>query len=300
MKANDKIFEMVTDRIIKEMEQGIVPWQKPWNGTGMGCVSHMTGRPYSLINQMLLGFRAGEWLTFNQCKAEGGSVKAGEKGSFVVFWQTSWTKKVTVEDEDGNEVEKKVVVDGHPMLKYYTVFHIDQCEGIKPKHEKETTKYENDPIDEAENVVGLYFGRETCRLDVRNSDKAFYSKSMDEVVVPTMEQYEVVEEYYSTLFHEMVHSTGHKDRLDRDTLTKSAAFGSDVYSREELVAEMGSAFMMAKLGISNEKAFKNSVGYLQGWLKALQDDKKMLVVAAGRAEAAVNFILNGKAETGSN
>lgn len=98
----------------------------------------------------------------------------------------------------------------------------------------------------------------------------------------------------------MVHSTGHKDRLDRDTLTKSAAFGSDVYSREELVAEMGSAFMMAKLGISNEKAFRNSVGYLQGWLKALQDDKKMLVVAAGRAEAAVNFILNGKAETGSN
>ena len=307
MNANDKVFQMVTDKIIAEMEKGIIPWQKPWTGGAQNyAISHTTGKQYSMLNQWLLGCRSGEWLTFNQVKAEGGSVKAGEKSSIIVFWQTSYTKtvKVTKTDEDGNEeTELKKIAVRCPILKYFNVFHIDQCNGIKPRYSKpegEQVKFDHDPIEDAENVVGLYFNREACTLNVTDSDQAFYRPSSDSVTVPMLSQYEITEEYYSTLFHEMVHSTGHRDRLNRDTLTKSAAFGSEVYSREELVAEMGAAFMIAKLGIDCEKAFRNSVAYLQSWIKALRNDKKMIVVAAGRAEDAVEYILNGKKETASN
>lgn len=283
---NDNIYQMVTDRIIAEMQKGIIPWQRPWNG-GECCISHMTGKPYSWLNQLMLGGKVGEWLTFKQCKAEGGNVKKGEKGCPVVFWSFNDKK---VKDADGNEVIR--IIAGHPFLKYYTVFHIDQCEGIKPKFDKELKVYDNDPIEAAENIVKTYFDREACTLNVHQSAQAFYLPSTDSVTVPQMSQYEVREEYYSTLFHEMTHSTGHKSRLDR--LDKVAAFGSENYSKEELVAEMGAAMLVSTAGIECEKAFRNSVGYLQGWLKALSNDNKLIVVAAGKAEAAVKYILNGK------
>ena len=285
---NENIYQMVTDRIIAEMEKGIIPWQQPWN-SGECCISYTTGKAYSWLNQLMLGFRSGEWLTFNQCKAEGGNIKRGEKGCPIVFWSFN-DKKVKTVDEDGNEVVR--ILRGHPFLKYYTVFHIDQCEGIKPKHADKFELFNNDPIEEAEKVVNTYFDREECKLTVYKSNRAFYSPSTDTVTVPAMAQYKVREEYYSTLFHEMVHSTGHKTRLDR--LVKCAAFGSEDYSREELVAEMGAAMLVAKIGIDCESAFRNSVGYLQGWLKALKNDNKLIVVAAGKSEAAVNYIINGK------
>lgn len=285
---NDNIYQMVTDRIIAEMEKGIIPWQKPWNG-GECCISHTTGKPYSWLNQLMLGGKVGEWLTFKQCKAEGGSVKKGEKGYPIVFWSFN-DKKVKDVDADGNEVIR--IVRGNPFLKYYTVFHIDQCEGIKPKFDKELKVYDNDPIEAAENIVKTYFDREACTLNVYQSAQAFYSPSTDSVTVPQMSQYEVKEEYYSTLFHEMTHSTGHETRLAR--IVKVAAFGSETYSKEELVAEMGAAMLVSTAGIDCEKAFKNSVAYLQGWLKALSNDNKLIVLAAGKAEAAVKYILNGK------
>ena len=285
---NDNIYQMVTDRIIAEMEKGIIPWQRPWNGSEC-CISHTTGRPYSWLNQLMLGGKVGEWITFKQCKAEGGNIKRGEKGCPVVFWSFN-DKKIKETDADGNEVVR--ILHGHPFLKYYTVFHIDQCEGIKPRFDKEVKQYDHDPIEAAENIVTTYFDREDCTLNVYQSAQAFYSPSTDSVTIPQMSQYEVREEYYSTLFHEMTHSTGHKSRLDR--IVKNAAFGSENYSKEELVAEMGAAMLVAKAGINCERAFKNSVGYLQGWLKALKNDNKLIVLAAGKAEAAVNYILNGK------
>lgn len=288
MNNSNNIYQMVTDRIIAEMEKGIIPWQKPWNG-GECCISHTTGKPYSWLNQLMLGGKVGEWLTFKQCKAEGGSVKRGEKGCPVVFWSFN-DKKVKDIDADGNEVIR--IVRGHPFLKYYTVFHIDQCDGIKPKFDTEIKVYDNDPIEAAENIVKTYFDREACKLNVYQSAQAFYSPSTDSVTVPQMSQYEVREEYYSTLFHEMTHSTGHKSRLAR--LDKVAAFGSENYSKEELVAEMGAAMLVSTAGIDCEKAFSNSVGYLQGWLNALSNDNKLIVLAASKAEAAVKYILNGK------
>ena len=298
---NENIYQMVTDKIVAEMEKGIIPWQKPWKrvkgGKPMdfnfgGCISHTTGKAYSWLNQMMLGLRAGEWLTFKQCKEEGGSVKAGEKASTVVFW--AFLDKTEKDEETGEETTKKI-----PYLKYYNVFHIDQCTGIKPRfaEEKQVETTEDvtevlDTIEEAENIVKAYFGREACTLDVCDSNEAYYMPAFDKVVVPSMKQYDEKAEYYSMLFHEMTHSTGHKSRLNR--LEKRAAFGSENYSKEELVAEMGSAMLIATAGIDSEKAFRNSVGYLQGWLKALKDDAKLIVLAAGKAEAAVKYILNGK------
>lgn len=274
---------MVTARIIAQMEQGQIPWQRPWVGLAEGAVSHESGKPYSLVNQMLLG-KDGEWLTFMQIQKEGGRIKKGEEGAFVVFWKQLQFEE---EQEDGAKKVKSV-----PVLKYYNVWHIDQTEGIKAKYDgKPRADVMGDAS--ADEVVANYVGREGIRLqNNKPSNRAFYRPATDEIVVPMIGQYENGSEYYSTLFHEMTHSTGHVSRLNR--LSKTAAFGNEEYSREELVAEMGAAYLCTLLGVDTNKAFRNSVAYLQSWLRALRNDPKMVVVAAGKAEAAVQFILNGK------
>lgn len=304
MKTNTKqdIYAKVTESIIAQMEQGIIPWQRPWdsvgNGSLMRCISHSTGKPYSLLNQWLLNWKAGEWLTFGQIQAEGGRVKAGEKASMVVFWKyIERTKIETEQDEDGNEIEVEKVTGLVPILKEYKVFHIDQTEGIKAKYEQpkeEESGYKHEPIELAEQTVNGYINREVLKLFVEPSNSAFYRPSTDEVHVPEMKQYKVREEYYSTLFHELTHSTGHRSRLNRkEVMSISGIFGhNDDYSKEELVAEIGAAFLCQTVGIECEKAFTNSVAYLQNWLEALKNDKRMIVQAAAKAEAAVKYILN--------
>lgn len=304
MKTNTNIYDQITSQIMKQLENGIVPWQKPWqNGTFMGCVSHTNGKPYSLLNQWLLNGKAGEWLTYKQIQAEGGRVKAGEKASTVVFWKyvnkvEERTKTKTTTDASGNVVEIEdtfeVVTGKFPILKGYAVFHIDQTEGIKPKYENKANEYEHEAIEEAEVVIAGYVERDNLRLFVEDSDKAFYRPSTDEVHVPKMQQYKVCEEYYSTLFHELTHSTGHAKRLNRKEVAGVSFFGDENYSREELVAEIGAAFLCQTVGIKCEKAFNNSIAYLQGWLRALKNDKKLIVAAAAKAEAAVRYILNDK------
>lgn len=292
MKATANIYDQITNQIVKQMENGIVPWQKPWeHGTFMGCISHTSGKPYSLLNQWLLNGKAGEWLTYKQIQAEGGRVKAGEKASTVVFWK--YLDKVEKqEDENGNEIE--VVTGKFPILKGYAVFHIDQTEGIKPKYENKAKRYEHEACEEAEKVIANYVERDGLKLFIEDSDRAYYRPSTDEVHVPIMQQYKVREEYYSTTFHELTHSTGHAKRLNRRELAEMSFFGDENYSKEELTAEIGAAFLCQTVGLQCEKAFENSVAYLQGWLRALKNDKKLIVAAAARAEAAVNYILNGK------
>lgn len=292
MKANANIYDQITNQIVKQMENGIVPWQKPWeHGTFMGCISHASGKPYSLLNQWLLNGKDGEWLTYKQIQADGGRVKAGEKASTVVFWK--YLDKVEKqEDENGNEIE--VVTGKFPILKGYAVFHIDQTEGIKPKYENKAKRYEHKVCEEAEKVIANYVERDGLKFFVEDSDRAYYTPSTDEVHVPMMQQYKVCEEYYSTTFHELTHSTGHAKRLNRRELAGMSLFGDENYSKEELTAEIGAAFLCQTVGLQCEKAFENSVAYLQGWLRALKNDKKLIVAAAARAEAAVNYILNGK------
>ena len=285
MGAN--VYQVITDKIVEEMSKGIVPWQRPWRGSLDGAVSYETGRPYSFLNQILLG-RPGEWLTFNQVKALGGSVKKGAKSGIVTFCK----KYSKVQENMAGEEEE---VSGY-VLRYYRVFHIDDCEGIKSKQEGNKIECPLKPIERADKTAHEYVDREdTLKMEIKTSNRAYYSPATDTVVVPALEQYAEVEEFYSTLFHELVHSTGVSKRCDRG-LNGTTSKGTDDYSREELVAEIGSAMMCCQLGIDSEKAFKNSVAYIQGWVKSLKDDIKMIVWAASRAEKAVKYIKGIKEE----
>lgn len=289
------VYQMVTDRIVEQMQKGIIPWQRPWTGLGIadgGAINYVTRRPYSFLNQILLG-RPGEWLTFNQIKERGGSIKKGAKAGIVVFYKTYTIKKAKRTDENGEQTDVKVFEERDiPLLKYYNVFHIDDCEGIKSKIEQGEPNH-LEPIERAENVINGYLSREKSLkfTNDKPSNRAYYSPSADAVVVPMMSQYDIVEEYYSTTFHEFIHSTMPKNRCDRTQENRVAAFGSADYSREELVAETGSAMICSVLGIDCEKAFKNSVAYIQGWMKALKNDNKMIVWAASRAEKAARYIV---------
>ena len=271
------IYAAVTDRIIAQMEQGQIPWSKPWVNNGK-AISHATGKPYSLLNQMLLG-RPGEYVTFKQCQEAGGHIKKGEKSSLIVFWK--W-----IEQEDEETGEKKEV----PFLRYYNVFHIDQCEGITAKYAQENSFPDGaSTVDHAQEIIYDYLGRTGVKLLHQQGDRAFYRPSTDEIVLPIRKQFVSTAEYYSTVFHELTHSTGHPSRLNR--LDKVVAFGSDVYSKEELVAEIGAAALVNHVGLETSTSFRNNAAYIQNWLSVLRGDKRFIVSAAGKAEKAVRFIL---------
>ena len=274
------IYAAVTDRIISQLEQGIIPWNKPWTGLQSGAVSGTTGKPYSLLNQMLLG-KPGEWYTWNQIQKLGGKVRKGEKSSMVVFW-----KQTAIKEEDpatGEKVERLV-----PMLKYFNVFHVDQCEGIEAK------AIDPDAIDPAtddtaDSIIAGYLNRSGVTLEHWKGDEAYYSPAVDRVVLPLREQFQSMAEYYSTAFHELTHSTGHRSRLDR--LSRKAFFGNEEYSREELVAEIGAAALMNHCGVETGSSFRNSTAYIQSWLRALRNDKRMIVSASGVAAKAFDLIV---------
>ncbi len=272
------IYAEVTSRIIAEMEKGVIPWKKPWIASGK-CVSHATGKPYSLLNQMLLG-KPGEYVTFNQCQQAGGRIKKGAKSQMVVFWK--W-----IEQEDEETGEKKEV----PFLRYFNVFHIDQCEGLTAKYIQPLPALPEDLPETkiAEDVIYEYLSREGVKLAHEQGDRAFYRPSTDEVVLPIRKQFTSAAEYFSTAFHELVHSTGHKSRLDR--LEKTAFFGTEAYSKEELIAEIGAAALVNHSGLETANTLKNSAAYIKNWLTVLKNDKRFIVSAAGKAEKAVHLIL---------
>lgn len=274
------IYEMVTDRIIEQLEKGYIPWQKPWTGVHDGAYNRISNKPYSLLNQMLLS-KTGEYASFKQWTELGGHIRKGEKAEIVTFWKI---QQIEEENEDGEKIIKQL-----PLLRYYNVFHISQVEGVEPKS---IDLNELQPIEEAERIKTKYMQREHIKILEKVTDKAFYSPSLDYIQVPCKEQYQNIEEFYSTLFHEMTHSTGHKVRLDREDVKDCVYFGSENYSKEELCAELGSAFLINKLGIASSKSFTNSTAYIQSWLRVLKNDKKFIISASSRAEKAVKYILN--------
>ena len=290
-------YQMVTDRVCELMEQGFIPWEKPWAMANDSAWSGHDGHIYSLLNQFLLADPqkkyesweqmiadiAGEWVTFKQAVDRGGHVRKGEHGRTVVFF-----KMVPTKDEDGNETDKV-----HPIITWSTVFKVSQCEGVEQKfHTDADMLYDFNASQTAEEVAVDYLKREGIKLTNAHISKAYYSPTRDEVMLPVREQFKNNMEYYSTLFHELTHSTGHPKRLNR--ITKAAAFGDDEYSTEELVAEIGSASILATLGIENDGTFRNSAAYIQNWLKALKNDKRMIVTASARAEKAIKMILGIK------
>lgn len=276
------VYEMVTNRIIDQLSKGEIPWQKPWHGINSGAYNRVSKKPYSFMNQMLLS-HDGEYATFNQWKAAGGHIRKGEKAEVVVFWKIN-----EVEEEVNGEIKTKC----YPVLRKYCVFHISQVEGVEPLNMEAV---EHEPIAEAEKVKTDYMEREGIEIKEIFSNDAFYSPMGDYINVPAKEQYTDINEFYATLYHECLHSTGSETRLNRfNKNEKLAKFGSEDYSKEELVAEIGSAFLMNTIGIETPKTFKNSAAYIQGWLKVLENNPKMIVSAAGKAEKAVKFILTGE------
>ena len=279
------VYQMVTDRIIEQMNKGIVPWHQPWIGGSAMAISYTTRKAYSMLNQLLLG-KPGEWLTWNQIQAKNGQVNPGAKSRFCVYCQFVEKNEVT-EEEDKKR-------DGYLILKWYRVFHIDDTVGIENKCQAVEPGSNLSPIQRAEDVISAYLQREsTLRFfNEEESASAYYSPARDEVVVPRLAQYQLAEEYYSTAFHEFTHSTMHESRCNRKSESTITRFGDKDYSREELVAEIGSAMLCNRIGIENEKAFQNSAAYIQSWLKALKNDNKMIVWAAKKAEEAARYILN--------
>lgn len=286
---NPKICQMITDRIIESLDAGVCPWRKPWTGGATYAFNYTNLRPYSFLNQMILS--PGEYVTYKQAKDKGGQVKKGAKGKHVVFWK--WLRYTSdgrlMKDDEPYGGEKKI-----PFLQYYTVFNINDCEGLEPHNEEELPKGAAADLD-AEKVLIDYIDREKIVLNRDQlSGKACYNPYSDEITIPRFDQYESTAEYYSTAFHECVHSTGHRTRLNRfdekDPL--STMFGSDSYSKEELVAEMGSAFLVGALGLETEGSFKNSAAYIGGWRNQIKKDNQLVVLAAGKAEKAFRYILN--------
>lgn len=289
-------YQMVTDRIVEMMNKGIIPWRKPWHYGAVDsgeeqAISYTSRRAYSLLNQWLLG-EPGEYLTFNQIKERGGMVKKGAKARMVVFF-----KQTAYKETDPETGEEKLKT--YPLLKWYNVFHIKDTEGIASKiparEDEMVTPSGPAAINEAENIILAYLLRETS-LKFHNdkpSGSAYYSPTRDEVVVPMLAQYDNAAEYYSTTFHELVHSTGKASRCNREDDKKRSYFGNADYSREELVAEMGSAMLVSHSGIDNAATFKNSVAYIQNWIASLKNDPKMIVWAASRAEKAARYIIGG-------
>lgn len=285
-KERTNVYQMVTDRIIAELEKGRIPWEKPWTGVRSGAYNRITKKPYSLLNQLILG-KAGEWASFKQWQDLGGHVRKGEKASFVTFWKIT---AVNEEQEDGTMITKQI-----PLLRYYNVFHILQVEGVDPLPEEELNT-EIEPIEEAEKILTSYWTREHITVNHIKGNKAFYSPMSDMIQLPLMEQFTNINEYYSTATYESVHSTMKETRCNRaeERKGKIVAFGSEEYSKEELVSEIGAASLMNILGIETNKTFRNSTAYIQSWLKVLKNEPRWIVSASSRAEKAVEYILNGK------
>lgn len=285
MSAN--IYQIVTDRICEQLNKGIIPWNKPWTGVADGAISYTTRKPYSLLNQMLLG-EDGEYITFNEVAKLGGKVKKGAKSQMVVFFKRYVKEETGINPDTGEEENKEKISFA---LRYYNVFNVKDCEGIPAKTREEKRLFTEDKT--GEEVISEYINREASNgftFENTKGNRAYYSHLLDKVVLPLKEQFKEEGEYYSTAFHEIAHSTLKECRCNRKQ-KETVHFGDEDYSKEELVAEITSANICSVTGIETASTFQNSVAYIQSWLRALQNDTKMIVFASSQAEKATRYIL---------
>jgi antirestriction protein ArdC len=273
-RARCSVYEIITNQILAELEKGEVPWRKPWRT--LPPANLITKKPYRGINVFLLGFAgygSQYWLTFNQAKQLGGNIRRGEHGTKIVFWKFDTRE---TETPDGEIEERKFA-----FLRYFTVFNLEQTEGLKALLELPPAF----PIESAELIVRGMPNPPAFEQDSR----AAYIPSLDVVTMPSRTAFDSQEEYYSTLFHELTHATGHAKRLGRDGFDTPQQFGSESYSREELVAEMGSAMLCGVVGIE-QSTISNSAAYLKAWIARLRADSKLVISAASAAQKAADYI----------
>lgn len=269
-------YELVTQRIISKLEQGVVPWRQPWSRQHSEPTSLATGKPYRGINWLMLtasGFGSPYWLTFNEARSRGGYVRPGEKSTPIVYWKVEER-----EDKDTGAVKRRF------LLRHYSIFNLAQVEGIAPPAQQEQRDW--NPIEAAENLWRDWEDRPGRH---HRGDRAFYSPRTDAITMPYPERFESADEYYATLYHEGIHATGHSSRLNRGLDSDLPPFGSPAYSREELIAELGGAFLCADTGIDNA-TIDNQAAYLGGWIATLQGDSRLVIAAASQAQRAADYI----------
>ncbi|HTV49183.1 MAG TPA: ArdC-like ssDNA-binding domain-containing protein [Phycisphaerae bacterium] len=278
------LCQTVTDQIVAMLEKGVVPWRHPVLGRGeTGWPKNLnTGKGYRGLNVFTLniaayckGYVSSYWLTFNQAKERGGSVKKGEKSSMVIFW-----KQLAIVDRQTGEP------DTVPMLRYYNVFNVDQCEGIAAPDASEYKPTLFSPIENAEAIVKGYDNAPTIE---HGGLAPLYRPSLDKVLIPEPTRFVSPEAYYATLFHELAHSTGHFTRLDRKDGMKPTGHETPEYVREELIAEMSAAYLCARAGIQ-PATIENQAAYIGSWIKVLRGNNRLAVVAAGAAQKAADWI----------
>jgi antirestriction protein ArdC len=269
-------YDIITEQLLDAMQGGIIPWRKTWSGNALCNAFNKT--PYKGINTLILGmapFGDHRWATWNQIASNGGNVKQGEEKKYtrIVLW--NFSKKV---DSKGNE--KSI-----PFLKYYRVYNVEQCENLNLP--EIVTDANRDTIAEAEEIVNGY---KSCPC-VQSAQNAWYNPVKDIIGIPDIIHFDTSDAYYSTLFHEMAHSTGHISRMNRAEVVNTSYFGSNDYSKEELVAEFTAYFLCNACGIQNDQLLENTTAYLQSWSKVLKSDPKMAVQCAGIAQKVSDYIL---------
>jgi antirestriction protein ArdC len=260
-------YDRITKQVIERLKHGVVPWRQPWH-TACNLVS---GQPYRGVNVLLLstlGHESPWWLTYQQAQQLGGTVRKGEHGIRVIYW------KPPIDEEE----EKRP-----PLLKTYTVFNLEQCDGI-------TAPPRPTKVDACDNIAANMPLPPTLTI----GKAASYEVRTDTVTMPTLQSFETTAGFYATLFHELIHATGHEQRLNRPGVTGKHRFKSNEYAKEELVAEIGAAFLCGETGI-NPQTIENSAAYIAGWLKILEAQPSILVQAAAAAQKAADYVRNREA-----
>lgn len=285
-------YEIITNQILSKLKQGVIPWKRVWNPNRIP-ENPITNRKYRGLNSLILSFEGRDcpfYATYKQIVSKGGTVKKGTKGIPLMYWNMHVPK----EYKNKGLTEEQLKQHQIPFLKYFTVFNLEDTEGIEiPDYSNKAIDFQ--PIEKCESVVKEWEG---CPEIKHSGDKAFYRPIEDIVYMPNQDTFKSKELYYSTLFHELAHSTGHKARLNRDLSHK---FGSKEYAKEELIAELASAFICSDLGIDNSNTndinmLDNTTAYIQSWIQVLSDDNKMLIQASSKARKAADMILSVKNE----
>lgn len=277
------IYKEITDQIIKDLEQGTTPWEKPWYGSKFFlALNHTSGNYYTGINTLILAmakkhgnYSSNQWMTFKQGKDKGFSVKKGEKSTQIVFYKPL---KIEKEKKDGTTTEDYI-----PMLRTFNVFNLDQFEGteeiIKQEQEKPNKTQQFERIEKAEKLLKA----STATIIHDQKDRAYYNSMVDQIHLCKKDNFRTNLQYYQTALHELIHWTG--PRLERPM---GNGFGTTAYAKEELIAEMGAAFLCGHLGLEYSTQHAD---YIQSWLKVLKDDKKAIFKAATMAQKASDYLL---------
>lgn len=272
--GKDTAYQLITDKIVEQLEQGTVPWRQTW--TASGGPQSITGHRYRGINVFLTlsrGFSSPYWLSLRMINERGGKIRQGQSPTYITFW-----KRIKIRDKVTDE--EKII----PMLKWYKVWNLEQVDGINaPIRAEAPTPTPEEPHHAAEGIIAGYKDGPPIR---EIGDGAYYNPGTDTITLPPRGNFESLEKFYAAAFHEMGHSTGHESRLDRK---QSTAFGSHAYGREELIAEMTAAYLCAEAGI--EQTIQNSAAYLRSWIRTIREDVRAVVVAAGAAQRAADHIL---------